>query len=386
MHELQAAFAELIASPRQHTLFQQARSMESLLVQLRLLWCLPAWNDGRLMQALQQLNQAAAVPTAALLAGGWLPHRYEARTRSILWCLPDGAATEPFHDEYISRCLQRRLLNQFIRPRTPLAGLCAESLPRPGGHPPAGFIFHLSRCGSTLVSGCLSELDGTLVLSEPPVFTELLLDSSLDRAQKRDGIAGLVSAITVAVPGRRNLVVKWNAWDIFQWELLHDLYPEVPGLMLVRDPVEILASHHRQAGRHMSGDPSLAGAGPVFCSGSGNQPFVSVLDHRMRVLQAMMERMRDLHESQDVPVLHYRQLDAQAMEQIARRFDLHAGEAARQRIAARLRQHAKALDQRFEPDGRDKAAVFGESDRQRIEARLGPLHAQLLRRAQPVDE
>src|SRR2546427_35413 len=127
MHELQAAFAELIASPRQHTLFQQARSMESLLVQLRLLWCLPAWNDGRLMQALQQLNQAAAVPTAALLAGGWLPHRYEARTRSILWCLPDGPATEPFHDEYISRCLQRRLLNQFIRPRTPLAGLCAES-------------------------------------------------------------------------------------------------------------------------------------------------------------------------------------------------------------------------------------------------------------------
>ena len=156
--------------------------------------------------------------------------------------------------------------------------------------------------------------------------------------------------------------------------------------MLVRDPVEILASHHRQAGRHMSGDPSLAGAGPVFCCGSGNQPFVSVLDHRMRVLQAMMERMRDLHESQGVPVLHYRQLDAEAMEQIARRFDLHAGEAARQRIAARLRQHAKALDQRFEPDGRDKAAVFGESERQRIEARLGPLHAQLLRRAQPVNE
>ena len=383
MHELQALFAELIASPRQQALFQQARSVESLLVQLRLLWCLPAWNDARLMQALQQLNQAAAVPTAALLAGGWLPHRYEARTRSILWCLPDGPATEPFHDEYISRCLQRRLLNQFIRPRTPLAGLCSESPPGPGGPAPAGFIFHLSRCGSTLVSGCLSELDGTLVLSEPPVFTELLLDSSLDHAQKRDGIAGLVSAITVAVPGRHDLVVKWNAWDIFQWELLQDLYPEVPSLMLVRDPVEILASHHKQAGRHMSGDPSLAGAGQVFCVGT-SQPFVSMLDHRMRVLQALMERMRDLHQNRGVPVLHYRQLDAGAMEQIARHFDLHAGEAARQRIATRLRQHAKALDQRFAPDGPDKAAVFGERDRQDIEARLGPLHAQLLQCAHPL--
>lgn len=384
MHELQAAFVELIASPRQQALLQQARSVESLLVQLRLLWRLPAWSDARLIQALEQLNQAAAVPAAALLAGGWLPHRYDARTRSIQWCLPDGPATEPFHDEYIGRCLQRWPLNQFLRPRTPLTGLCAQSIAGRRDHGPAGFIFHLSRCGSTLVSGCLSELDSTLVLSEPPVFTELLLDTSLGRTQKRDGLAALVSAIAVAVPGRRDLVVKWNAWDIFQWELLHDLYPEVPSLMLVRDPVEILASHHKQAGRHMSGDPSLAGAAPVFCPDRSSQPFVSMLNHRMGVLQALMERMRDLHASQGIPLLHYSQLDAQAMEQIARHFGLHAGEAACQRIAARLRQHAKALDQHFEPDGRDKAAVFGERDRQCIEARLGPLHAQLQQCAQPL--
>lgn len=383
MHELQAAFAALIASPSQQALFERAGSVESVLAQLRLLWRLHGWGDARLIQTLEQLSKEAAVPATALLAGGWLPHRYEARTRSIQWCLPDGPATEPFHDEYISRCLQRRLLNQFIRPRMPLAELCAASAPRRWGHRPAGFIFHLSRCGSTLVSGSLSELDSTLVLSEPPVFTELLLDTSLDRAQKREGIAGLVSAITVAVPGRHDLVVKWNAWDIFQWELLQDLYPEVPSLMLVRDPVEILASHHKQAGRHMSGDPSLAGAGQVFCV-STSQPFVSMLDHRMRVLQALMERMRDLHQSQGIPVLHYRQLDAGAMAQIARHFDLHAGEAARQRIATRLRQHAKALDQHFAPDGPDKTAVFGERDRQDIEARLGPLHAQLLQCAQPL--
>ena len=52
MHELQAAFAELIASPRQQALLQQARSVESLLARLRRLWSLPAWSDARLMQAL----------------------------------------------------------------------------------------------------------------------------------------------------------------------------------------------------------------------------------------------------------------------------------------------------------------------------------------------
>ena len=42
----------------------------------------------------------------------------------------------------------------------------------------------------------------------------------------------------------------------------------------------------------------------------------------MRVLQALMEQMQGLHESQGVPVLHYSQLGAGAMEQP--RFGLHA--------------------------------------------------------------
>lgn len=381
MHELQPAFVELIASPRQQALLQQARTVESLLAQLRLLWRLPTWGNAQLIQALVQLSQTVDVPATALLAGRWLPHRYEARTRRIQWCLPDGAATEPFHDEYIGRCMQSRLLNQFLQPRTPLAAMSAQCI---DNHRPAGFIFHLSRCGSTLVSGCLSELTSTLVLSEPPVLTELLLDTSLNFAQKRDGIAALVSAIAAAVPGRSELVVKWNAWDIFQSELLQDLYPEVPSVMLVRDPVEILASHHKQAGRHMSGDPTLAGAGSVWGAASRRQPFVSMLDQRMRVLQALMERMRDLHASGSMPLVHYRQLGGQAIEQIARHFGLHATEAERQRIAARLLQHAKALGQPFKTDGAAKAAVFGNRDRQCIEARLGALHAQLQACAQPL--
>lgn len=388
MHELQDAFAELIASPQQQALLQQARSVESLLTQLRRLWCLPAWNDTQLMQALEQVNQAAAVPAAALVAGGWLPHRYEARTRSIQWCLPDGPATEPFHDEYIGRCLQRQPLNQFLRPRTPLATLArlgTDLGPKRPVRRPAGFIFHLSRCGSTLVSGCLSELDSTMVLSEPPVLTELLLDPTLRAEEKRQAISGLLAVIGTTVPGRQDLVIKWNAWDLLQWELLRDLYPQAPCLLLVRDPVEILASHHRQCGRHMSGDPSLARLAPVFDLQSDRQPFVSVLDHRIRVLQTLMQRMRELHDGHGLPVLDYGRLGPETLERIAHGFGLASSNAALARMAARLRQHAKALDQRFVPDGCSKAAVFDARDRHLIESRLAEPYAHLLRRAGSFD-
>lgn len=388
MHELQVAYTALVSSPSQQTLCRQAGGPGPLLAQIRKLWNLSDWGDARLMQALEQLNQGFCVPVAALLRAGWLPCRYEARTRSVHWCLPDGPATEPFHDEYIGRCLQRQPLNQFLRPRTPLAalsGLGTDLGQKRPTRPPAGFIFHLSRCGSTLVSGCLSELDSTMVLSEPPVLTELLLDSTLGAEEKRQAISGLLAVIGTTVPGRQDLVIKWNAWDLLQWELLRGLYPQVPCLLLVRDPVEILASHHRQCGRHMSGDPSLARLAPVFDLQSGRQPFVSVLDHRIRVLQALMQRMRELHDGHGLPVLDYGRLGPETLARIAHGFGLASSNAARARMAARLCQHAKALDQRFVPDGWSKAAVFDARDRHLIESRLAEPYAQLLRRADSFD-
>ena len=373
MPDLRNAYYTLLCSAAQLALCRQACSVADLLAALRRLWSADAHSDAELLQAIDALNREDVPDQVAVgMAGLWLPHSYQVRSQRMLWCLPDGAPTEPFHDEYLSRCGQTAVLNQLFRPRTSLQALaaCAQRVPRAQ---PAGFIFHLSRCGSTLLSGCLSELDEAVVFSESPVLTEVLVDPALGLQEKRAHVQCLIDLKASLFPGRR-VVVKWNAWDIFHAQLLHGAYPAVPVVALVRDPVEILASHHAQTGRHMSGDPSLAAVAPVF----GVSAASSVLEHRIHVLEALMEAMSALRAVSGTVYLDYRQLHSDSVRRIAGMFGLHCGVQGQQRIAQRMQRNAKLPGVRFEPDGAKKAAVFDAGQAQTIMQRLSVLHQALI--------
>ncbi|MEP7031353.1 MAG: hypothetical protein ABI830_10510 [Pseudolabrys sp.] len=67
---------------------------------------------------------------------------------------------------------------------------------------PAGFVFHMSRCGSTLVTGLLKEVPGTVVVSEPEVVNQLLL--AHPRALSDELCVELLRLIVRAL-GRRRL-------------------------------------------------------------------------------------------------------------------------------------------------------------------------------------
>ena len=63
------------------------------------------------------------------------------------------------------------------RPVRPLVRTGLEALRALDSEPsldPAGMIFHLSRCGSTLVSRLLGTLPGVVVVSEPAPLNALL--------------------------------------------------------------------------------------------------------------------------------------------------------------------------------------------------------------------
>ncbi len=373
MPDLRNAYYTLLCSAAQLALCRQACSVADLLATLRRVWGADGHSDADLLQAIDALNREDVPDQVAVgMAGLWLPHSYHVRSQCMLWCLPDGAPTEPFHDEYLSRCWQTTVLNQLLRPRTSLQALaaCAQRVPRAQ---PAGFIFHLSRCGSTLLSGCLSELDEAVVFSESPVLTEVLVDPALSPQEKRAHVQCLIDLKASLFPGRR-VVVKWNAWDIFHAQLLRGAYPAVPVVALVRDPVEILASHHAQTGRHMSGDPSLAAVAPVFGASAAS----SVLEHRIHVLAALMEALAALRAGSGTVYLDYRQLHGDSVRRIAGMFGLRCGEEGQQRIVQRMQRNAKLPGVRFEPDGARKAAVFDATQAQAIAQRLSALHQALI--------
>ncbi|HWW11035.1 MAG TPA: hypothetical protein VN018_00860, partial [Brevundimonas sp.] len=100
---------------------------------------------------------------------GWLPGRIfwddadvEASVVEWIWC-DAPRFTEAFLDDTFTR-LMRHPANGLFRRRTTLAELEAWAERSPG-IAPTGFIFHVSRCGSTLLAHLLGRLDGALVLS-----------------------------------------------------------------------------------------------------------------------------------------------------------------------------------------------------------------------------
>ena len=99
---------------------------------------------------------------------------------------------EPFFDQTVNRWVAGLDARPLVR-----TGL--EALAALDGEPslePAGMIFHLSRCGSTLVSRLLGTLPGVVVLAEPAPLNTLL---GLDRVERDD--AGRVRAAAGAGAG-----------------------------------------------------------------------------------------------------------------------------------------------------------------------------------------
>ena len=76
-------------------------------------------------------------------------------------CLGKERFTDPLFEQTIDVCL-RHPFNLLFRHQTPieLLGEVAATFPMV---PPSGFIFHLSRCGSTLVSQMLAALPQNIV-------------------------------------------------------------------------------------------------------------------------------------------------------------------------------------------------------------------------------
>lgn len=364
MSDMFSAYCELISSPAQLARCQEATSVSELLSVIKHLWHQFELSDDQLLAELSQLNQQVISGDNIQLAGHWLPYRYHAKSRSIHWCLPAGHATEPFQDETISRYRQTILVNQFITPKTALSLLDIQAQ-AVQSITPAGFIFHLSRCGSTLLSGCLSELDTTSIFSESPVLTEILLDKTVGETAQQKYLQQLIDLQASVFPERPDVVIKWNAWDIFRWELIRAIYPQVPIIFLVRNPVEILASHQKLAGRHMSGDPAIA---DLYSACTVLELDGGILDKRIAVLRRLLLAMSKKTSDSNTRVIDYQQLNEMQLVQVATFFGCELNASGRLKIQKRMAHHSKTPGQVFIDDTIQKQNCFTPEEQERIVA------------------
>jgi hypothetical protein len=328
--------------------------------------------EADVLEWLSALNRHADLVSVEVLAQDWIPYAYHARSNEISWCLPQGRAVQPFYDEYISHCRQ---VNAFVSPRSSLNSLLHYAKQLPALPVPSGFIFHLSRCGSTLISGCLAQLEQCSVLSESPLLTDILLAGEMAVSKKKSLLRLCLHLQGRPSSERPHVIVKWNAWDIFYWDLLREIWPQVPVLLLTRDPVEILASHSKSTGRHMSGDPALGHVHPVL---GGNAAKASPLDFRVQVLRELMAEMLRVSAESGVFLLDYAELDEAALVKIGPLFDICLSPHQRMELRQRLTLNSKSPMVMFQSDGAQKRRSFPQSQLQLIQGTLSNLHHALV--------
>lgn len=118
--------------------------------------------------------------------------------------------------------------------------------------PPTGFIFHSSRCGSTLVANACRAISNSIVLSEANAIDKLIArfitdaDSAVKESLYSVFLRGVVHALAQRQTGtEKHLFVKFACCSFAQLERIKRIWPNVPWLFLYRDPVETIVSNLR---------------------------------------------------------------------------------------------------------------------------------------------
>ncbi|MEN0054283.1 MAG: sulfotransferase [Mucilaginibacter sp.] len=218
----------------------------------------------------------------------WIPYQFD---KQLCYWLNTHTEpfTEPFFDDTINKC--KKMGNRYFTPvsRIEMLKEWADDLDYIA---PTAFIFHVSRCGSTLVSQLLATARENMVLSEVPFFDDLLRLPFQGTGFNQNEVSSLLDA-AIRIYGQKrtgheqHLFIKTDSWHIFFYEQLRSLYPDVPFILMYRNPDEVLASHLKIPGMQaVPGliEPALFGFEPDDIT--YNRPDI----YTSRVLEKYLER------------------------------------------------------------------------------------------------
>jgi hypothetical protein len=287
---------------------------------------------------------------------GWLPVGTAWRDGRLLvrWSyFGEQRLREPFFHSDAFRSFARPF-SRLLQPVTAIEDL-------PGWlqqHPPLrpdGFIFHMSRCGSTLVTQMLAACAGNVVISEAPAIDEVVrarqVRPDLGEEEQARWLAAIVGALGQPRAGERRLFVKLDCWHTLAMPLFRRAFPDVPWVFLYRDPVEVMVSQRQMPGMQM-----IPGAvGPEL---DGIAPTRDRDDHCARVLARICEPIAPEHARGGGLLVNYRDLPEALWTAILPHFGVAVTAEERATMAQTAKYDAKMPSFEFTPDSetRQRAA------------------------------
>ncbi len=142
---------------------------------------------------------------------------------------------------------------------------------------PSGFMFHISRCGSTLTGKALARSPRHLVINQGAplqrgfwaTITRDWTQAAQASPENLKAFRNLVLAMTRRrFPQEDRAFIKFISWNTLYMDFALAAFPQMPALFLYRDPVEVIASVLRET------------SAVVWAKGRPQAGFLSGLDWR----------------------------------------------------------------------------------------------------------
>lgn len=167
--------------------------------------------------------------------------------------LEDRQIMEPFFDETINICSCRRKEKRRLPSVSSIDFLSEVAAGIPHLSPTA-FVFHVSRCGSTLLSQAFTLDSENIIIAEAPLLDEILRASEKKEITEEKRKQWFMAAIQLMGQLRNGnesaYIIKLDSWHLHFYDILRSWYPDTPFFFLSRRPDEVLASHEKRAGIH----------------------------------------------------------------------------------------------------------------------------------------
>lgn len=316
----------------------------------------------REMEPFDPGDQETPLPPA-----GWLPTVtfWRGRQLYVQWSFAGTRRlTQPFFEDDVQIGM-RKPFNRLIRYTTPIERL--REWVR--SNPPLqlnGFIFHMSRCGSTLVSQMLAALPHNRVISEASpidaVVSAKQMRPDLDDDEHAIWLRSIVGALgQPRAATERNYFIKLDCWHTVALPLFARAFPAVPWIFLYRDPVEVLVSHQQMPGAQMI----PGGIGRDLFGIDVSSAIASQADYHSRVLAGICEPVLRSAGNKGM-LVNYRQLPEALWSSILPHFGVASSEQDRTTMTEAARYDAKMPGTEFTADSETK---------QRKAAAIGPVRA-----------
>ncbi len=255
---------------------------------------------------------------------------------------------------------------------------------------PAGFVFHMSRCGSTLVSRKLAAMPGNLVLAEPDPVNDVLGPSwqPAGEMRRQQALTPLLAALgRPRTAGQSRYFVKFSSWNAALLSTILAGRESVPKLFVYRDPIEVMVSLLHEPPGWLGARKDIAYACRLSGANPGQLAAMDGDEYAACVLARMLTRTAERFDPTWL-LVDYRELARATVSSIPKHFGLTLGEEDIAAMRALDGVHVKDASgtRPFVDDSAAKRGAATERVRHLVARWLAEPYARLeaLRAAQPA--